>query len=371
MEKVWLVIASLFLAFRTSSEEVIEYQKELDKREVFGTYYEQAEEKMKAMSLEEKAGQLFLARMNEDTIFSELESIHPGGYVLFARDFEDETKESISGRLKSYQEKSNIPLVMAVDEEGGIVTRVSKYSAFRKSKFLSNRELYNQGGFPLIEETEREKVALLKEIGLNLNLAPVADISLSPNDYMYKRSLGQDASVTSEYIRKLVRIDKENEFADCLKHFPGYGNNVDTHTGIAYDERSYDSFTQNNYLPFQAGIEEKVPTILISHNIVVSMDGENPASLSKKVHQELREKLGFSGIIITDDLAMDAISKYTRSENSAVLAVLAGNDFIITSNLRDDYEAVLKAFSEGKITEDILNTAVRRILAFKYQYHIA
>lgn len=365
MIKIWTVLVSLFLPIVSSSQEI------LNQNEIFGAYYEQAEEKMKTMSFEEKVGQLFLARMDSSSTHSELTSFFPGGYILFARDFEQETKESIADRIEGYQAVSKIPLVMAVDEEGGNVTRVSKYKAFRDSCFPSNQELYQKGGFSLVEEVEKEKISLLKEIGLNVNLAPVADLSLNPEDYIYKRSFGMDASLTSEYIKRVVAINRDDNFASCLKHFPGYGNNVDTHTGVAIDRRSYEDFLQNDYLPFQAGIEERVPMVLVSHNVIQSIDLEYPASLSFKVHQELREKLGFSGLILTDDLAMDAISKYTGDKPSAVMAVLAGNDFIITSNLEDDYKAVMEAFKRKQLPISLLDTAVRRILAFKYQYHIA
>ena len=147
-------------------------------------------------------------------------------------------------------------------------------------------------------------------------------------------------------------------------------NNVDTHTGIAIDNRAYASFTENDYLPFQAGIKEGVPAILVSHNIITALDETMPSSLSKTVHKELREKLEFTGLIITDDLIMDAIKKYKGEENSAVLAVLALNDLIITSNLKEDYEAVLNAVKNEKIDIETIDIAVRRIIAFKYQYHI-
>ncbi len=369
MEKIWILILAVFLPVTTKSEEIITYYEEQQK-ELFGEYYEKAEEKLKTMSLEEKTGQIFLARMNSEKAEEEIKILHPGGYVLFAKDFEKKTKDTVKKEIVAYQEQSSVPLIMAVDEEGGIVTRVSRYQNFRSSRFPSNQQLYKEGGFEKIEEIEREKIALLKELGLNLNLAPVADISTDANDYIYKRSLGQDQMTTSEYIKRVVKLDNEQELASCLKHFPGYGNNVDTHTGIAIDNRSYESFQENDYLPFQAGIKERVPTILVSHNIVKALDDTMPASLSKKVHQELREKLEFSGLIITDDLAMDAIKEYKGEENSAVLAVLALNDLIITSNLKEDYEAVLNAVNSKKIDMEILDIAVKRILAFKYQYHL-
>lgn len=369
MGTIWLALVSLFLPISHSSQEIVE--KQLYDSSLFGNYYQKAENQMKDMSLEEMVGQVFLARMNSSSVFYELDQYHPGGYVLFAPDFLEENKKSIREKIDSYQEKSKIPLVIAVDEEGGEVTRVSKFSSFRSSRFPSNQKLYQEGGFDLILQVEEEKIALLKEVGVNLNLAPVADVSLQEQDYMYKRTLGQNATVTSEYIQKIVKLYNEREFASCLKHFPGYGNNRDTHTGIAIDRRSYEHFLDEDFLPFQTGIKEQVPSILVSHNIVESMDHGLPASLSPKVHEILRKDLSFDGLILTDDLAMDAISKYTHSQNSAVSAILSGNDFVITSNLEEDYKAVFKAVSDKVIEKSILENAVRRILAFKYQYHIA
>ncbi len=377
MKKGWILFLILLILVgcdRKGEKEKIlisDSKKVTIEKNLFENYYHEAEKKIVNMTLEEKVGQLFLARMNQDVVESEIQTFHPGGYVLFARDFENETKESITAKIKKYQQLTTTPMIMAVDEEGGTVTRVSRFPNFRSMRFQSNQELYAQGGFDMIIATEKEKVSLLRELGLNLNLAPVADISINPNDYMYSRSFGQDAISTSNFIKYVVQTNYENQFASCLKHFPGYGSNIDTHTGIAIDERSYESFLENDFLPFQAGIKEKVPTILVSHNIVKSMDESSPASLSYKVHQILREQLKFSGLIITDDLAMDAISNYTNDENSAVLAIKAGNDLVITSNLQTDYEAVLKALHDGKISSSIIENALKRIIAFKYAYHIA
>ena len=158
-------------------------------------------------------------------------------------------------------------LIMAVDEEGGYVTRVSRFPAFRSEKFASPRTYYEQGGYELLEQMENEKATLLKEIGINLNLAPVADVSTNENDFINNRTLGKGAKETSDYIKHMVKYANNNKINSCLKHFPGYGNNEDTHTGIAIDNRSYETFIENDYLPFKAGIEEKVPCILVSHNM--------------------------------------------------------------------------------------------------------
>ena len=116
----------------------------------------------------------------------------------------------------------------------------------------------------------------------------------------------------------------QDEGITCvLKHFPGYGGNADTHTGIAYDSRPLEAFQQSDFLPFQAGIQAGADLVLVSHNIVACMDSQLPASLSPEVHRILREDLGFSGVVITDDLVMDGIRDFAGTEQAAVLAVQA------------------------------------------------
>ena len=158
--------------------------------------------------------------------------------------------------------------------------------------------------------------------------------------------------------------------SSCLKHFPGYGNNSDTHTGIAIDKRSYDNFLNNDYIPFEAGIKANVPTILVSHNIIEAIDDKYPASLSPKIHKELRKKLNFSGIIITDDLAMDAVNQYTSDNSAASLAVNASNDLIITSDFINMYNEVYENIKNKKIDIEKVNKAVRRIIAWKMFYKL-
>ena len=149
----------------------------------------------------------------------------------------------------------------------------------------------------------------------------------------------------------------------CLKHFPGYGNNVDTHTGVSIDSRDYNSFVENDFLPFKAGIDAKVPSILVSHNIVESMDNV-PASLSLKVHNILRNELKFTGVIMTDDLAMDAISKYVDNPN--VEAVRSGNNLLITTDYKTSFNDIKEAYNNNEISEDEINNAVVKVLAWKY-----
>lgn len=338
---------------------------------IFGKYYKETKKDIEKMSLEEKIGQLFLVRYDSNLVDSYIKNYHAGGFILFAKDFQNHTKESIKQGLNHHLKTSKYPLIYAVDEEGGYVTRVSKYLAFRESKFLSPKDYFEQGGYELLEKTEREKAQLLLSLGINLNLAPVADISTNEDDFIYNRSFGHNANETSLFIKHMVHYANEENISSCLKHFPGYGNNLDTHTGVAIDNRNYENFVENDYLPFISGIEEKVPCILVSHNIITSIDPEYPSSLSKKVITgELREKLHYTGIVITDDLDMDAVTSYAENKNAATLAINAGADLIITSDFVNMYKELLQKVKDGSISEDTIDYAVQRILSWKKAYKL-
>ena len=332
---------------------------------IFKDYYKQAQDMVDEMTIEEKIGQLFLVRYEKnDTTY--LNNFYPGGYILFAKDFNNHTKEQMAKELKDLQGISKYPLILGVDEEGGYVTRVSRYPAYRSEKFKSPRDYYLEGGYDLLEQTEKEKAELLKSIGLNLNLAPVADISTNEDDFIYIRTFGEDADKTSEYVTKMVGYANSNKINSTLKHFPGYGNNTDTHTGVAIDKREYSAFEENDYKPFEAGIKANVPSILISHNIVTCLDENTPSSLSSKVIGELRNKLGFTGIIMTDDLAMDAVKEYVDNGKAATMAINAGNDMIITSDFMSMKNELINSVKSKEISEDTINKAVTRVIAWKY-----
>ena len=202
--------------------------------------------------------------------------------------------------------------------------------------------------------------------GINVNFAPVADVSVNSEDFIYDRSFGQDAGATAEYISAAVTAMGGTGIGSVLKHFPGYGNNVDTHTGIALDQRPYTQFEEEDFLPFRSGIEAGAGSVLVSHNIVTCMDAHLPASLSPEVHRILREELGFTGVILTDDLAMDAVEAYAEDGSVAVLAVLAGNDMIVTTDFTAQIPMVIAAVEEGTIPMEIIDNAVSRVLGWKY-----
>lgn len=353
----------------TSSSTNIETEN-LSDDDLFAKYYGKATEILSSMTLEEKVGQMFLARYPSSGVIDEIKNNNPGGYVLFGRDFQNKTKEQIKKELQDCQKASKIDLALGVDEEGGTVVRVSSYKAFRSSPFKSPRNIYASSGMSGIISDSHEKTNLLKSIGLNMNLAPVVDIPEKSSDFIYSRAFSTNLEEVRQFTKEIITTMKEDNITSVMKHFPGYGNNVDTHTGIAIDKRSYSYFENRDFIPFEEGINNGAPAILVSHNIVECMDNSKPASLSKNVHDILRNGLNFSGIVITDDLAMDAVKQYVENGEAATQAVLAGNDLIISSDFVNQKNEVLNSVKNGQIPEKTINTAVIRILAWKLQYEI-
>lgn len=329
------------------------------------TAAQKAQEILNTMTLEEKVGQMLIARCPEINGAQKVEEYNLGGYILFGRDFSRKTRDAVIQNIQSYQSAAKIPMFIGVDEEGGTVNRVSTNPNLRAVPFWSPQDLYAEGGFDLIQSDTQEKCELLHSLGINLNFAPVCDVSQNPKDFIYERSFGQDAEQTAAYVHLVVQTMSQEGMGSVLKHFPGYGNNVDTHTGTAYDNRSYETFLNSDFLPFQAGIDSGANIVLVSHNVVSCMDGQTPASLSPQVHKILREELGFTGVIITDDLAMDGVRDFTGGTEIAVQAVKAGNDLLCCTDFEVQIPAVLEAVKQGEITEERIDESVLRILELK------
>ena len=339
-------------------------------KDLFEDYYQKAEEFMKGMTLEEKIGQMLFPRFNLTNYTDDIPIKKPGGFVLFAYDF-NYNETFIQQYINKSQELSEanvgLPLGLAVDEEGGTVVRVSPYHR-DEGGFPSPQQIYNESGNDGILKIDQEKRDLLRKFFLNVNLAPVADISYNSSDYIYDRTLGRGPEESAEYIEKDVEGYVNDNFTCCAKHFPGYGNNIDTHGDIAIDKRSYEQFQNEDFLTFEAAIRKQIPMILVSHNIVLCKDKKYPASLSKAWHDILRNELNYTGLILTDDLSMGAIKKYTDNISEAVLAVNAGNDILLTSDYYKHYDALMKAADDGKITEETVDKACKRIIAWKFKY---
>ena len=330
---------------------------------IFSNYYEQALEKLKTMSMDEKIAQVLLVRVPKDNGIEVLSQYQFGGYLLFARDTMNITKEDFINKIMAYQNVSKIPLIVAVDEEGGSVNRISINPNLVEEPFKSSADLYREGGLDLIDEDTRRKNSILEELGINFNLAPVVDIA-SENSFIYKRTLGTDLDVLNEYVKRTINISKESKVSYCLKHFPGYGDNADTHTGMAEDFRYLNELEIKDLIPFKVGIENSAEAILVSHNILVNIDNSSPASLSMVIHNILRNNLGFTGIIVTDDLYMDAIKNYY--DRPVIRALEAGNDLIIINDYVSGINEIKEAINNNLFDINILDKAVLRVLSWKY-----
>lgn len=323
---------------------------------------------VKDMSLEEKVGQMFMGCFYSAIPSPEtVKECNLGMVLLFGKSFEGASPDSVSAAVKAVNDSCQIKPLFAVDEEGGEVNRVSLHPAFRSSPFKSSRDLYSAGGLDAVINDAHEKNKLLSSLGIKLNLAPVCDISTNSSDFMYSRSLGQDANITAQYAAQMVAACNDDNMGCCLKHFPGYGNVADTHKGFAVDSRSLEQLHNIDMKPFEAGIKAGAPSILVSHNIVSAIDKNLPSSLSPKIHRILREDMGFKGVIITDDLSMGAITGSFPKSNGAVEAVLAGNDILCTGGYKTQYPAVVAAVSDGTISEARIDQSVRRILKWKIE----
>lgn len=320
-----------------------------------------------SMTLEEKVGQLFFVRCPAENAAEDVQTYHLGGYILFGRDTKDKTANELIQAIQSYQDNASIPLLIGVDEEGGTVVRVSSNPCLRSSKFQSPQKLFASGGMERITADAREKDVLLEALGFNVNLAPVADVSTNSSDFIYPRAFGQDAAATADYVSAVTAQMAADGMGSVLKHFPDYGDNADTHTGIAVDERPYEDFVNSDFLPFSAGFQSggAMTAVLVSHNIVECMDRELPASLSPNVHRILREELGFDGVVMTDDLAMEAVSAYAGDGAVAVMALEAGNDLVLTTDYRTQIPKVIGAVENGTLSEEAIDAACRRVLRWK------
>lgn len=321
-----------------------------------------------SMTDEEKVGQLFFARCPAWNGANLAAEYHLGGYLLFSRDLKDKTARQIQEDIAAYQEAATLPLLIGVDEEGGTVVRVSSNPQLRDKRFASPQELYRQGGLDAILADCQEKDSLLSSLGINVNFAPVADLSTNPGDFIYDRTLGLGAEETCKYIAAAVSQMEEDGMGSVMKHFPGYGPNKDTHTGSALDTRPLDQLRQADLLPFKAGAEASQgnAAILVSHNMIQELDPNCPGSLSPAVYRLLREEVGFNGPTLTDDLAMDAITWYSGTESPAVLALAAGCDMVVTTDFQAQIPQVLDALKNGTLPLERVEEAAARVLGWKY-----
>lgn len=331
--------------------------------EKFSAHYAGANEWLDKMSLEEKIGQLLFVRVPQENIVRDINAYHFGGYILFGRDIEGETLSSLKNKISRWQDEAEIDLFIGIDEEGGEVSRLS-FAGLKD--YDSPKNLYAQGGFELLEQVEKDKATTLSELGVNVNFAPVVDVCDDPNAYIFSRSFSGDPELVAEFAKRVVKIYQEANISATLKHFPGYAKNVDTHYNLARDDRKKDELLASDLIPYKA--DTNADFVMISHNIMTEIDADNPASVSKNVHDILTKDLDFSGIAITDDLSMAAISEFYAGKHPAtVQAVLAGNNMLIVTDYVAAFNEIKQAVADDVISESQIDYLLVPVLALKIQ----
>ncbi|WLV78954.1 glycoside hydrolase family 3 N-terminal domain-containing protein [Lacticaseibacillus parahuelsenbergensis] len=331
------------------------------------------------MSLDEKIGQMFVSRTPQDTAQAraDVAKYHLGGLIVYGADFtsvEGSTPEAaqtaFKNKLQSFQDSAKLPLLIGVDQEGGSVSRLSQNPLIANGRaFPSPQALFAEGGMAKVTQEAQQVGTILKNLGINWNYAPVADSTADTDSFIYPRTIGQDYTATADYISQVVPAWQNTGIAATVKHFPGYGSAVDTHTDFAVVTKSEEAFEKEDLLPFKAGIDAGVDSIMIAHIVMQSVDPVYPASLSKRVVTDLlRDKLGYKGLIITDALGMGAITKFAASHNNVpvdVLAVAAGNDCIMNDDYATAIPQIHQAVTSGQLSEQAIDQHVFRILSLK------
>jgi len=327
------------------------------------------ENMLRSMTLEEKLGQMFMigiqgTDVDEESLFM-LHQYHIGGIILFDRNMKtQEQVKQLNAHLQA-QAGEKLPLFIAVDEEGGVVARMKE----QLPPPPSAQEIGETGTPDNARLWARKTARALRNIGVNVNLAPVADIGTGRG-----RSFGNTPVVVTDFVRSAASGYEQEDFIYCLKHFPGLGRGkVDTHLDSTVVNASRRELMKWDVMPFQSCIREKNPSdyfIMVNHATYSKLERNVPASISKVIQTDfLRRDLGYQGVIITDDIAMGALSKYYAPPDIALRAVRAGADIILSchvyQNGADAYLRLLRAVEKGEIREERINESLRRILRVK------
>ncbi len=334
---------------------------------IFSKNYEKAYDYVTTMKTEQLVGQMLIGTCPTDgTADTVLTQYALGGIVYSADNFYMSSLDEIKTTISNHKAKSSTPVLTAVTEEGGAKTTVSDLDAFPEYSFASPRKTFAQGGMDALKEVEQQKALMLSSIGINLNLAPVCDMAQEQNQIMYSRSLGGTVDDASQYARTTTEISQSKGVSVALKHFPGYGTNLDTVEPVVVDTREASVFETEDFKPFEAGIDAGAHFIVVSNVLVEKFDSKCISSLSKYTHEVLRDRMKYTGLIITDNLNNSDYSQYSDGKDVYVQAVLAGNDMIMVSDVEQAYNSILNAVKDGTIKLDDLQKACTRIIAYKY-----
>lgn len=338
---------------------------------------------LNSMTLEEKIAQLFfitpealtgVATVTEaGDLTEECYKQYPVGGIIYFRE-NIESRQQLSSMLRRMQEISTerigLPAFLGTDEEGGRVTRIYGSSITDIPYVGSMYSVGTSGDLQAAYETGNTLGCYLKELGFNVDFAPVADIFTNEeNTVIGDRAFGNNVETVSEMVPACVKGLQDAGIEATLKHFPGHGDTTeDSHSGYANSYKNLDELRECELKPFQAGIKADVSLVMVGHiSLPDVLDSQTPASLSSEIVQNLlRDELDFKGVIITDALNMGAISQNYTSADAAISAVKAGVDMLLMPlDFRAAYEALINAVQEGEISEQRINESVRRIIRIK------
>lgn len=327
------------------------------------------------MTLDTKIGQMLLAgfpsKTYDEHLRTTIEEKKIGNILLFARNIG--TKEEIIALTKDIQENMlkniGVPGFIAVDQEGGTVTRIHGGATFFPGNMALAAANVEEGSLSQGEIVGEE----LKNLGVNLVLAPVLDVNNNPqNPLIGVRSYGDNPELVSHLGIQLIKGFQSSGVVATAKHFPGHGDtNVDSHLALPIVYHDLERLMKLELIPFKAAIEAGVGAIMTSHILFPALEKEKlPATLSYKIITELlRQKLGFKGLVITDCMEMKAIAENYGGEKASVLAIKAGADIICISHSLntqlDCHGAIKQAVINGEISESRINESVKRILLAK------
>ena len=246
------------------------------------------------------------------------------GVILFSKNYE--SKNQVKELIDSIQKIDDRKKLILVDHEGGRVQRFRQEFTIVPSAHEISLSASPTNCFNIYEKIAVE----LNEVGVNYNLAPCADILTNPScEVIGDRAFGKNADDASRFVRAAIRGLQTNKVLSCAKHFPGHGDTkIDSHLDLPVSERTFQQLIDEDINVFKTAIKAKVFSIMMAHMIVRELDNEFPISLSKKAHDFLKNEIGFSGIIISDDMDMGAITKHFLPTNSALLALKAGTHLV-------------------------------------------
>lgn len=341
----------------------------------------QAENILAEMTLYEKLCQLMI--VNPDTITGISPTLQAGdisraslekypvcGFSFAQSNLRD--RAQVVSMLEGFQEFSEIPLLLCLDEEGGTVWRLMKNSQIGTTEFDSMFNYKEQGGE--VAYSNAKTIAQdISALGFNVDFAPVADVWSNPeNTVIGKRAYSDSFPEAAELIGHAVAGFRDGGVICTLKHFPGHGCTVqDSHKGLVIVERTADELRENELLPFIAGIEAGADMVMVGHLQVDALDTEYPATLSYAIVTELlRNELGFDGVVITDSLGMGALNAYSETEK-CVLALNAGCDILLGVRFPESTLLGLEtAVENGELSPERIDESVLRILKMKIAHGI-